>query len=116
LPIPDFIGRVNVYYQAPAFKKAATIQAGMKFIISQNLHPETFLQFLMSIFCREPTLIPLVVADCRCLFNMKVKRMFFYVEGQHINQTFMQNKSFTAPDYPIYDFRLNLGVVWYLFH
>jgi len=42
--------------------------------------------------------------------------MFFYLEGQHINQTFMQNKSFASPDYPIYDFRLNIGIVWYLFH
>lgn len=30
LPMPDFIGRLNIYYQTPAFKKAAEIQAGVK--------------------------------------------------------------------------------------
>ena len=49
-------------------------------------------------------------------FNMKVKTMQFYIEAQHFTTTFMQNKSYTAPYYPIYDFRLNIGIVWNLFH
>ena len=49
-------------------------------------------------------------------FNMKVKRMMIFAEAQHFTTTFMKNKSFTAPTFPIYDFRLNLGIVWYLFH
>ena len=48
--------------------------------------------------------------------NMKVKTMQFYIEGQNITTTFMKNKSFAAPLYPLYDFRLNIGILWNLFH
>jgi hypothetical protein len=115
--MPDFIGRVNLYYQTPAFKKAADIQAGIKLYYFTKFASREFSPIL------NEYLLPGVnsysiggqpIADV--YVNMKVKRMFFYIEGQHINQTFMQNKSFTAPYYPVYDFRLNIGIVWYLFH
>ncbi|WP_312823034.1 putative porin [Epilithonimonas sp.] len=117
LPMPDFIGRVNLYYQAPAFKKAAEIQAGVKLYYFTKFASREYSPILNEYILPGTNAYSIggqPIADV--YINMKVKRMFFYVEGQHINQTFMQNKSFTAPNYPIYDFRLNLGVVWYLFH
>ncbi len=117
LPMPDFIGRVNLYYQAPAFKKAAEIQAGVKLYYFTKFASREYLPILNEYILPGTNAYSIggkPIADV--YINMRVKRMFFYVEGQHINQTFMQNKSFTAPNYPIYDFRLNLGVVWYLFH
>lgn len=117
LPMPDFIGRVNLYYQAPAFKKAAEIQAGVKLYYFTKFASREFSPILNEYILPGTSAYSIggqPIADV--YINMRVKRMFFYVEGQHINQTFMQNKSFTAPNYPIYDFRLNLGVVWYLFH
>ncbi|WP_120212214.1 putative porin [Epilithonimonas arachidiradicis] len=117
LPMPDFIGRVNLYYQAPAFKKAAEIQAGVKLYYFSKFASREFSPILNEYILPGTNAYSIggqPIADV--YINMRVKRMFFYVEGQHINQTFMQNKSFTVPNYPIYDFRLNLGVVWYLFH
>lgn len=117
LPMPDFIGRLNIYYQAPAFKKAAEIQAGVKLYYFTKFASREFSPILNEYILPGTNTFSIggqPIADV--YINMRVKRMFFYVEGQHINQTFMQNKSFTAPNYPIYDFRLNLGVVWYLFH
>jgi len=117
LPMPDFIGRLNIYYQAPAFKKAAEIQAGVKLYYFTKFASREFSPILNEYILPGTNAYSIggqPIADV--YINMRVKRMFFYVEGQHINQTFMQNKSFTAPNYPIYDFRLNLGVVWYLFH
>ena len=40
----------------------------------------------------------------------------FYIEAQNVTTTFMKNKSFAAPYYPLYDFRLNIGLLWNLFH
>lgn len=117
LPMPDFIGRINLYYQTPAFKKAAEIQTGMKLYYFTKFASREYSPILNEYILPGTDAYSIggqPIADI--YFNMKVKRMFFYIEGQHINQTFMQNKSFTAPNYPIYDFRLNLGVVWYLFH
>ena len=117
LPVPDFIGRVNLYYQAPAFKKAATIQAGIKLYYFTKFASRAFSPILNEYILPGANGYSIggqPIADV--YVNMKVKRMFFYVEGQHINQTFMQNKSFAAPYYPVYDFRLNIGIVWYLFN
>jgi hypothetical protein len=47
--------------------------------------------------------------------NLKVKTMMFFIEGQQINTTISGNKGFAAPYYPVADFRLNLGIVWYIF-
>lgn len=47
--------------------------------------------------------------------NLKVKSMMFFIEGQQINTTISGNKGFAAPYYPVADFRLNLGIVWYIF-
>ncbi|WP_374441784.1 putative porin [Epilithonimonas sp.] len=117
LPVPDFIGRVNVFYQAPAFKKAATVQTGIKVYYFTKFASREYSPLLNEYVL--PGTNPYSIGGrpiADVYFNMKVKRMFFYLEGQHINQTFMQNRSFAAPDYPIYDFRLNIGIVWYLFH
>jgi len=51
LPLPEFIGRANVYYQSKIFKKAAEIQTGIKayyfstnnFIIHINWHSNQYL-------------------------------------------------------------------------
>ncbi len=117
LPMPDFIGRINLFYQAKAFKKAAEIQAGVKVYYFSKFSSREYSPILNEYILPGTTGYSIggqPIADV--YINMRVKRMFFYVEGQHINETFMQNKSFTSPNYPIYDFRLNLGVVWYLFH
>lgn len=117
LPMPDFIGRINLFYQAPAFKKAAEVQVGVKVYYFSKFASREYSPILNEYILPGTNGYSIggqPIADV--YFNMRVKRMYFYIEGQHINQTFMQNKSFTSPDYPIYDFRLNLGVVWYLFH
>ena len=117
LPMPDFIGRINLFYQTKAFKKAADIQAGVKVYYFTKFASREFSPILNEYILPSATAYSIggqPIADV--YINMRVKRMYFYVEGQHINQTFMQNKSFTSPNYPLYDFRLNLGIVWYLFH
>ena len=116
-PAPNFIGRANFYYQSKVFKKAAEIQAGIKTYYFSKFASRNFSPILNEFILPDATGYSIggqPIADV--YINMKVKRMFFYIEGQHINTTFMDNKSYTAPYYPIYDFRLNIGIVWYLFH
>ena len=116
-PAPNFIGRANFYYQSKVFKKAAEIQAGIKTYYFSKFASRNFSPILNEFILPDATGYSIggqPIADV--YVNMKVKRMFFYIEGQHINTTFMDNKSYTAPYYPIYDFRLNIGIVWYLFH
>ncbi len=116
-PAPNFIGRLNLYWQSKVFKNAAELQAGIKTYYFTKFASRNYFPILNEFILPDSTGYSIggkPIADA--YINMKVKRMFFYIEGQHINRTFMQNKSYTAPYYPIYDFRLNIGIVWYLFH
>ena len=116
LPLPSFIGRANVYYQNKIFKKAAEIQTGIKvYYFSKFTSREYFPilnEFVLSSNSNNIGGQP--IADA--YINLKVKRMLIYAEAQHFNASLTKNKSFAAPFYPIADFRLNLGIVWYLFH
>lgn len=116
-PAPNVIGRLNLYYQTKAFKKAAELQGGVKVYYFSKFASRSFSPILNEFVLPDSTGYSIggqPIVDV--YINMKVKRMFFFVEGQQITTTFMQNKSYTAPYFPIYDFRLNLGIVWYLFH
>ena len=116
LPLPSFIGRANVYYQNKIFKKAAEIQTGIKvYYFSKFTSREYFPilnEFVLS--SKSNNIGGQPIADA--YINLKVKRMLIYAEAQHFNASLTKNKSFAAPFYPIADFRLNLGIVWYLFH
>lgn len=116
-PAPGFIGRLNVYYQTKAFRNAAELQGGIKLNYFSKFASREFSPILNEFVLPgthaysvggKPT------ADA--YLNMKVKRMFFFVEAEHVDATLSRNKAFTAPFYPVSDFRLNLGIVWYLFH
>ena len=116
LPMPNFVGRANLYWQSKAFKDAAEIQAGIKMYYFSKFASREFSPILNEFILPNDQSYSIggqPIADV--YFNLKVKRMFFFIEAQHLNTTFMKNKSFTAPYYPLYDFRLNLGIVWYLF-
>lgn len=116
LPMPNFVGRANLFYQTKAFKNAAEIQTGVKVYYFSKFASREFFPVLNEFILPNENSYAIggqPIADV--YFNMKVKRMFFFIEAQHLNTTFMKNKSFTAPYYPLYDFRLNLGIVWYLF-
>lgn len=116
LPLPSFIGRANIYYQNKIFKKAAEIQTGIKvYYFSKFTSREYFPilnEFVLS--SKSNNIGGQPIADA--YINLKVKRMLIYAEAQHFNASLTKNKSFAAPFYPIADFRLNLGIVWYLFH
>ena len=116
-PTPKFIGRINFYYKTPAFKKASEIIAGIKVyyftkFASREFSPILNEFILPSVGNHKIGGQPIVDA----YFNMKVKRMQFYVEAQNSTTLFLQNRSYTAPNYPLYDFRLNIGILWHLFN
>ena len=117
LPAPHFIGRANIYWQTKAFKDAAEIITGVKAYYFTKFASRDFSPVINE-FILPNTKAYLIggqpVLDA--YFNMKVKTMQFYIEAQNFTTTFIKNETYTAPYYPIYDFRLNIGIVWNLFH
>lgn len=117
LPMPNFIGRFNFFYQSKAFKNAAEIQTGVKVYYFTKFASREYMPVINEFVLPSSNSYSIggqPIADA--YFNLKVKRMMIYAEAQHFNTSFMKNQSYAAPYYPIADFRLNLGLVWYLFH
>jgi len=114
-PMPSFIGRANIFYQAKAFKKAAEIQAGIKVYYFSKFASRDYFPILNEYILPNANSFSIggqPIVDV--YFNMKVKKMFFFIEGQQVATVLSSNKAYAAPHYPVYDFRLNIGIVWYL--
>ncbi|RQO39099.1 hypothetical protein DBR39_08905 [Chryseobacterium sp. KBW03] len=117
LPMPSFIGRANFFYQTQAFKKAAEIQAGVKIYYFSKFASRDYFPVLNEYILPRADSFSIggqPIADI--YINMKVKKMFFFIEGQQIGTVISNNKAYAFPHYPVYDFRLNIGIVWYLFN
>lgn len=115
LPLPDVIGRINLYYQSKIFHPEAEVQAGIKVDYFNAFASREYFPLLNEYQLPRANSFsiggkPIINA----YFNMKVKRMFFFVEGQNMLSLIQKNTLYTAPHYPFYDFRINIGVVWYM--
>ncbi|SIS96945.1 Putative porin [Chryseobacterium ureilyticum] len=117
LPMPSFIGRANFFYQTLAFKKAAEIQAGVKVYYFSKFGSRDYSPILNEYLLPDSKAFVIGGQPIADLYiNMKVKKMFFFIEGQQIGTFISHNKAYAFPHYPVYDFRLNIGIVWYLFN
>lgn len=117
LPLPSFIGRANFFFQSKAFKNAAEIQAGLKVYYFSKFATREYFPILNEYILPSADSFSIGGQPIADLYvNMKVKRMFFFIEGQQIGTVISPNKSYTFPHYPVYDFRLNIGILWYLFN
>lgn len=115
-PMPNFVGRANFFWQSKMFKNAAEVQAGIKVYYFTKFASREYFPILNEFILPNTNSYSVGGQPIGDVYiNLKVKRMSFFIEAQHLNTTFMQNKSFSVPNYPLYDFRLNLGIVWYLF-
>ncbi|MEG0925749.1 putative porin [Chryseobacterium sp.] len=117
LPMPSFIGRANFFYQTQAFKKAAEIQAGLKVYYFSKFASRDYSPILNEYILPNADSFSIGGQPIVDLYiNMKVKKMFFFIEGQQIGTFISNNKAYAFPHYPVYDFRLNIGIVWYMFN
>ncbi|MDR2235925.1 MAG: putative porin [Chryseobacterium sp.] len=117
LPMPGFIGRANFFFQTHAFKKAAEIQAGLKVYYFSKFASRDYFPILNEYILPNANAFSIGGQPIADLYiNMKVKKMFFFIEGQQIGTVISSNKAYAFPHYPVYDFRLNIGIVWYLFN
>lgn len=117
MPLPGFIGRANVFYLTKAFKNAAEIQTGIKVYYFSRFASREYFPILNEYILPTANSFSIGGQPITDLyFNMKVKKMFFFIEGQQVATVISHNKAYAFPHYPVYDFRLNLGIVWYLFN
>ncbi len=114
-PAPALVGRANIFYQSKAFKNAAELQTGIKGYFFTKFDSRDYFPLLNEFAL--PNNEAFAVGGRPVLdayFNLKVKKMFFFVETQNFTTLIKSNNLYTSPHYPIYDFRINIGIVWYL--
>ncbi len=117
LPMPSFIGRANFFFQSKMFKNAAELQAGIKVYYFSKFASREYFPILNEYILPGADSFSIGGQPIADLYvNFKVKKMFFFIEGQQIGTTISHNKAYAFPHYPVYDFRLNIGIVWYLFN
>nr|WP_314493644.1 putative porin [uncultured Chryseobacterium sp.] len=117
LPMPSFIGRANFFFQSKMFKNAAELQAGIKVYYFSKFASREYFPVLNEYILPGADSFSIGGQPIADLYvNFKVKKMFFFIEGQQIGTTLSHNKAYAFPHYPVYDFRLNIGIVWYLFN
>jgi hypothetical protein len=105
LPLPGFIGRANFFYQSKAFKNAAEIQTGIKVYYFSKFASREYFPILNEYILPGTGSFSIggqPIADV--YFNMKIKKMFFFIEGQQIGTVISHNKAYAFPSYPTYDF------------
>lgn len=116
LPMPHLIGRAAFYYQSKMFKNAAEMQFGLKANYFSKFASRDFSPVLNEFVLPGSNSFSIGGKPTMDAFiNLKVRTMMIYFEGQHFNTVIGKNKLFAAPFYPTVDFRVNLGIVWYIF-
>ncbi|MDR3273504.1 MAG: putative porin [Flavobacteriaceae bacterium] len=117
LPLPDFIGRATLYYQNKIFKKNAEVQAGLNIYYFSDFKSREFFpvvnEFKLQSNGENFKMGNFPMIDV--FIHFKVKRMLIIFEGQHVNASLTGYNFYSAPRVPYTDFRLNVGILWYIF-
>src|SRR5690606_20607576 len=120
LPLPDLIARASVYWQGMAFDNKAELQIGFNAnyfteFESREFFPVTnefMLQRTNSTYgIQKIGGFPMI----DFFFNIKVDRMRIFLRADHFNTFFGENNYYSAPNTPFRDFKIQMGVKWYLF-
>lgn len=116
LPLPKIIAETGIYYQDYAFKKNANIQLGLNIKYFSKFHSRVFFPVLNEF--RLPNSTEKSIGNypqIDAFFNMRVRSMRIYFRGENLNSFFMKGNYFSDPNQPARDFKIQLGIHWYLF-
>lgn len=116
LPLPEFVGRATLYYQSKAFKNNSEIQLGLNAYYFTKFKSREFFPVTNEFKLQSDTGYKIGEYPILDLFfHFKVKRMLIILEGQHFNSGFTGYDFYSTPGNPYIDFRLNVGILWYIF-
>ncbi len=112
--LPDYIGRVTLYYSSDIFQKAMFIQTGVRAKYFEAYQADAYHPVLGSMFRQNQERIggyPMI----DLFINAKVKRTRIYFKAQHVNSSFTGFNYYSAPQIPHHDFVIRFGLIWNFF-
>ncbi|MXV37463.1 hypothetical protein GO491_02040 [Flavobacteriaceae bacterium Ap0902] len=115
-PTPDIIARGTLYYEDNAFKNNMHFMTGITAHYFSEFNAREFLPVLNEFYLQneDDTRDIGNYPQIDIFLNMKVRRMRIYLRGENINSFFMPGQNFYTPNQPSRDFKIQLGVHWYL--
>lgn len=120
LPLPEFFGRVSLFWQDKVFDQKAELQIGFTASYFTKFKSREFFPVLNEFMIQRdnPEFGIQEIGGFPMLdffFNIKVDRMRIYLEAEHFNALWSQRNYYSAPFVPFRDFKIQIGVKWYLF-
>lgn len=114
-PIPDMIARATIYYDRWAFSNNAHIQTGLTGRYFSKFNSREFNPVLNEFMLLENGREIGNYPQIDLFFNIKVNRMRIYLRGENLNSFFMRGEYFSTPNQPARDFKIQVGIHWFLF-
>jgi len=111
ISLPQFAGRVSVYYTHPLFKRALHFQAGISAMYNSPFYENAYMPALRAFYVQntyETGGYPYLDA----FINIRVKRARMFLIMKHLNSGMMDYDYFMIPGYPMPDRGLRFGVSW----
>lgn len=115
MPLPEFAGYASLYYEQEVFFKHTggiiTIQLGTDVYYFSSYHAPAYNPATALFYNQSEKLIgnyPYLGA----FFSVEIKRLRFYIRGQHLNYDISQRNYFASPNYPTTKQTVKYGLTW----
>lgn len=111
LSVPDFAGRMSVYYSRPLFRSALYFQGGVAALFNSEFYEDAYMPALRA-FYRQNSVKTGGYPYIDAFINLRVKRAKMFLVMKHLNSGMMEYKYIMIPGYPMPDAGLRFGVSW----
>ena len=116
LPLPDIMGRFTAYYETLAFKNHALFQTGITARYYSEFKSREFFPILNEFYITDDTTQQIGnYPQVDAFINLKVERMRIYLRGENLNSFLQPGEYFSTPLQPARDFKIQVGIHWFLF-
>ncbi|MFA7688326.1 MAG: putative porin [Moheibacter sp.] len=120
MPLPDLIVRASLYWQSMVFDNKAEVQIGFNANYFTEFESREFFPVTNEFMLQRthPDFGVQKIGGYPMLdffLNIKVDRMRIYLRADHFNTFWGENNYYSAPHTPFRDFKIQMGVKWYLF-
>jgi hypothetical protein len=112
--LPDFVGKANIYFAFPLFKRALIINPGFNFTYLSSYYGDGYNPALMQFYWQDQ-----VKLEEQFYFdfyiNIKIKRARVFVKYQNLGSLLGNYNYFLVPHYPQQDGIFKIGLSWRFF-
>lgn len=111
ISLPQFAGRMSLYFTHPLFKRALHFQAGVTALYNTSFYEDAYMPALRSFYVQR-TIKTGNYPYLDAFMNIRVKRARMYLVMKHFNMGMGGYDYIMIPGYPMPDRGLRFGISW----